>query len=47
MSEGLMLGWLVGWPGVCVSTHAWICVFVGVCVHVCLSSYLIVCEPLQ
>lgn len=32
-------------------THAWICVFLLVglhmCVHVCLSSYLTVREPLQ
>lgn len=46
MNEGLMLGWFVSWPGICVYT-VYTCL--DMCVFaftvVCLSSYLTLCEP--
>ena len=49
MSTGLMLGWLVCWPGVCVNllacervlhAHVWICVFLLLCLWDCMHVCL-------
>lgn len=38
MSEALMLGWLVGWSGVCASGHTCLNIYVFFCMIVCLHE---------